>query len=248
MRHAALGIALLFTSKALHVNSQVVNCTLCHDGGIPEDLDTPVFINEGENVTCGQLLEAAKTRETVDTCEIIQAEGVSLCGCPLPESGGNLNCTLCPDGSAVPDPNLTFVPGFPCGSLEEFVKSDERDGACEAYQVTAGVYCDCALDLSTQTDTCRICGGTTELPDPGLLVPISERDLGDAHESGSVRPCSAIEFDATFFFDECSRYQQDYGAICCGESATMTSTGFSVRTATAIIATFTAAAVASLLQ
>lgn len=199
-----------------------VNCTLCQDGSIPADLETPVFINEGENVTCGQLLETAMTRETVDECEIIQAEGVSLCDCPLPDEGDSLNCTLCQDGSSVLDPNLTFVPGFPCGSLQDFVKSDEREGACEAYQATAGVYCNCPLDEETP-NVCRICGGTTELPDPGLLVLVSDEDLDSIHDQGSVRPCSAIEFDATFFYDECSRYQQDYRSACCGE-ATTTST------------------------
>jgi len=221
MRLVALALVVVLSSSVVNA---AVNCTLCQDGSVPADLDTPVFVNEGENVTCGQLLEAATLRENVDECEIIQAEGVSLCGCPLPEGGGNVNCTLCQDGSSVPDPDLVFVPGFPCASLEEFVKSDERDGACEAYQVTAGVYCDCPLESSTP-NICRLCGGSTELPDPGLLVPISDEDLDTAHNSGTVRPCSAVEFDATFFYDECSRYQQDYGAACCGEPSTTTSAG-----------------------
>lgn len=202
-----------------------INCTLCQDGSIPEDLETPVFVNEGENITCGELLDAAPARETVDECEKIQAEGVALCGCPLPEDGQSLNCTLCQDGSSVPDANLTYVEGFPCGALEQFVKSDEREGACEAYQATAGVYCNCPFDTETQ-NVCRICGGSTELPDPGLLVPASDHDvMNNGHTAGSVRPCSAIEFDATFFFDECSRYQQDYEAACCGGGSSATSAG-----------------------
>lgn len=220
MRRLIAVAIVLLSSNVVHA---AINCTLCQDGSVPADLDTPVFINEGENVTCGQLLEAATSRDTVNECETIQAEGVSLCGCPLPEGGSNLNCTLCQDGSAVPDANLTYVPGFACGSLEEFVKSDERPGACEAYQVTAGLYCDCPLEESTP-NICRICGGDTELPDPGLLVPVADADLENAHTEGSVRPCSAMEFDATLFFDECARYQQDYGAACCGES-TVTSSG-----------------------
>jgi hypothetical protein len=186
-----------------------LNCTLCNDGSIPDDsiLDMDVFINEGENVTCRDLFEAAPNRTTVDTCEIIQAEGATLCGCPLPVS----NCTLCQDGSSVPDENISYVQGFPCGAIEVFVKSDERSGACEAYQVTAGLYCGCSVDES-KADICRLCGD--KLPDPGLLVPV-EGD--DAHEEGNVRPCSAIEFDATFFFSECASYQEQYGPACCGD-------------------------------
>lgn len=226
-----LATLLLLVWSSSVVNGEV-NCTLCQDGSIPADLDTPVFIDEGENVTCGQLLERAKTRDTVDSCELIQGEGVSLCGCPLPEEGSNLNCTLCQDGSTVPDPTLTYVEGFPCGSLEEFVKSDEREGACEAYQAVAGVYCECALEESTP-NICRLCG-STELPDPGLLVPVSTEDLSNVHDEGSVRPCSAIEFDATFFYDECSRYQQDYGAACC-DGSTTTSAGRVQKTGFALI-------------
>jgi len=88
-------IALVTVLLSSNVANAAVNCTLCQDGRIPADLDEAVFINEGENVTCRQLLQAAATRDTVDECETIQAEGVSLCGCPPPEVGTNLNCTLC---------------------------------------------------------------------------------------------------------------------------------------------------------
>jgi hypothetical protein len=74
-----------------------------------------------------------------------------------------------------------------------------------------------------------------ELPDPGLLVPIVAEDLNDAHDEGSLRPCSAIEFDATFFYDECSRYQKDYGALCCGGEPSMTSASNEVRNTASLI-------------
>ena len=236
-RLLTLGILLFSSGFFNNAANAVVNCTLCQDGSIPEDLDTPVLMDEGKNVTCRDLLEKATIRDTVDACEIIQAEGVSACGCPLPESGGNLNCSLCQDGSSVPDPNLTYVPGFACGSLEEFVKSDERDGACEAYQAVAGVYCGCALNEST-SNVCRLCGGTTELADPGLLVPIADVDLAETHAANSTRPCSAVEFDATFFYDECSRYQADYRAACCATTSgsyARKSGAFALRVAAALV-------------
>jgi hypothetical protein len=214
----------LLASFAVIMNiTHGLNCTLCKDGSVPDDLDSDLtFINEGQNVTCRSLWEAAPSRTTDDSCAIMQAEGAALCSCPVPDP---TNCTLCQDGSPVPDPSLEYVQGFPCGVLEVFIRADDRVGACEAYQVTAGFYCRCSVDESNvDTNICGLCGDKA-LPNPGLLVP-AEPD--DTHTDGSVRPCSAIEFDATFFFSECPNYQELYGSACCGgEGDTTTSSGYS---------------------
>lgn len=172
-----------------------LNCTLCMDGSIPNDLDLDLtLINEGQNVTCHGLWEASHSWTMDDSCAIMQAEGAALSGCPVHDP---TNCTLCQDGLPVPNPNLAYIPGFPCGVIKIFIASNNSLGTCEAYQVTAGFYCGCSIDeYNVDTNICRLCRDKA-LPDPGLLVTVEPDDM---HQDGSVRPCSAIEFDATIFF------------------------------------------------
>jgi hypothetical protein len=100
--------------------------------------------------------------DDTEACTGVQFVSSTSCDCPAPPTGG---CTLCVDGSAVPDESFELFPGQTCGdlSLQAPMFGSEE---CTAFQVTAGIYCGCDINaISTVENICRVCGGTQLLPE-----------------------------------------------------------------------------------
>lgn len=199
-------------------------CTLCKDGTVPGNayLVSTAMVDDGQNVTCYNFLQdAAAISEDDDSCAVLQSLGAALCGCPIPESSPP--CTLCSDGSPIPDPSKTIgQEAFTCGAIERYVQTDTRPGACQAYQATAGAYCGCPPPTpaaeESPSELCNLCESHS-LPDPGRLA----RD--DGHEIGGYRTCASIEFDATFFQSKCSSYRKQFSSHCCSPCISYISEG-----------------------
>ena len=123
-------------------------------------------------------------------------------------------CTLCEDGSMVPNPDFQIVPQANCAGVEAFVNASEPPETCPARQAAAGVYCGCDNPIAVQ-NVCRICGGDTWLPDPGRAVNAS----GFAENI----QCGTAEYTA-YNSSNCTEYQTIFGDDCCMSDPTMTGT------------------------
>jgi len=184
-------------------------CTLCPNGTSPgnPDLSFP-----GLNVTCTDIDDGlAFLGET--SCSKISANisiFQELCGCP----GVMPSCPLCEDGSMIPDPTLPVLGAdFTCGFLQIFPTSSTAQ--CTAVQATGGVYCGCNNPTASES-ACRICGGSTLLPDPSRLILDTSSDFYDT-------PCGAIEFYATQEINyTCAEYQSMLAEGCCGKGSNQT--------------------------
>jgi len=184
-------------------------CSLCPNGTSPgnPDLSFP-----GLNVTCTDIDDGlAFLGET--SCSKISANisiFQELCGCP----GVMPSCPLCEDGSMIPDPTLPVLGAdFTCGFLQIFPTSSTAQ--CTAVQATGGVYCGCNNPTASES-ACRICGGSTLLPDPSRLILDTSSDFYDT-------PCGAIEFYATQEINyTCAEYQSMLAEGCCGKGSNQT--------------------------
>lgn len=137
-------------------------CTFCTRGEITLP-DKPISIPGYEFIqTCGQIdvLLPSYFKEDASECSLMQSLS-TYCGCPAVED----SCSLCPDGSAVPDTDKEvpwlaaafdgIIPS--CGLVEAYVASiSTDDGTCSSLQAMSG-YCGCpAMD-----DHCVFCPGET---------------------------------------------------------------------------------------
>ena len=127
------------------------------------------------------------------------------------------NCSLCEDGSPLPDPDKELV--FDrngtlqtCGELEAVADPD----VCSSFQGVYGVYCGCDNPISSET-ACRICGGGTLLPDPSLETMF----LGAGNSTEKIS-CGVSEWAATAYPQilSCDMSQARYGQECCQGTAT----------------------------
>jgi hypothetical protein len=187
------------------------SCSFCADGSeLPESFkDVLVTVDDyGTEITCAQF--AAGTfflpEDDIETCAGVQFLASTSCGCPAPTGG----CTLCADGSAVPDESLELFPDSTCGELSfqaNFIDADE----CSALQVTAGIYCGCD---STVENVCRVCGGTQLLPEVGRPIIFE----------GEEEVCGYAEFMANTMPEMCSSMQETYGPQCCFTEVSANST------------------------
>lgn len=96
----AYGLWYIILSKTASTEAQLVMCSLCHDGSMPDNLD----INEIGQQTCSEYLEyQAQLKKSDPLCTNSQMLTWRHCGCPtlppLPDT--NSSCQLCPDGSPV---------------------------------------------------------------------------------------------------------------------------------------------------
>jgi hypothetical protein len=157
------------------------DCYLCSNGNLPNNPDAIVELQDGTQLTCAELDN--RTKSTVipsDECPAIQYLGVFSCYC---DDDPN-SCSLCEDGSSLPDPDLKVIPDTSCARLEFLARTAPLE-QCVAFQSTTGVYCGCNNPVSSQ-GACRICGNTTLPPDPSTSFELD----------GVTMSCGRAEFDS----------------------------------------------------
>lgn len=169
-------------SRAL--TAQAEQCDFCPRGDITEP-DKPVAIPGFEFLdSCGKVDSIVKDIFTSDAAECIQLQDLlgTYCGCPPPENA----CTLCPDGSPVPDEYLSkelpwlataFGGTAPtCEFLEAYMTTNESgDEGCTSLQITSAS-CGCPA----LPDHCVYCPGETlqEEYSQKVLPFVGNPDLG----------------------------------------------------------------------
>lgn len=152
------------------------SCQFCYDGSEPPNLETipddPVF----GGATCGELYQRSMVPSADASCEFFLQAGMS-CGCPVQQTA----CSLCEDGSDLPNPELVLV----SRTCQEFgtMALSAPQAECTAFRATIGNYCGCANPISSE-GYCRICGGDTPLPDPSATAYVDA--AGNAISCGEV--------------------------------------------------------------
>jgi Hint module len=132
-----------------------------------------------------------------DKCSFIQNIGKFICFCQggkLPEEN---TCTLCDDGSPIPNPNREIMPGFTCAEMQVNARHDFPYN-CRVYQNILGSYCSCNTS-KTSAQYCRLCDGGL-LPDPLKTV----NDMS----------CIEHEFEASLE-KTCPAKRAEVGKKCC---------------------------------
>uniref|UniRef100_A0A7S0ANE9 Uncharacterized protein n=1 Tax=Minutocellus polymorphus TaxID=265543 RepID=A0A7S0ANE9_9STRA len=176
------------------------NCTLCGGGSFPADPAARFKVRDDLVLNCSQMFDIAPTLTDEAECEGIRQIGDMICQCNPKQV---TPCTLCSDGSAVPDPDTPILPdNTTCSDLEGRAAAD-FDSNCPAWQSTAGVYCGCQSN-NAMTERCDIC--------PGELLPDPFKDV--EFVDGTSRTCLELEVEANRGSGECGRYQQLYAEAC----------------------------------
>ena len=192
---------------AIVVDTAAGQCTLCIDG---TDTPTPdrVLPFDDDGATCSDAALYALTLEDTESfaCIQIRDTGLAECGCTTPPEL-DMNCTLCADGSSVPDPDLG-IGGTTCGGVERFIRRF-GESTCQAYHRTIGVHCGCAPP-EPPVEVCQLCG------DSPLAFPAATLYV---EELGTDIPCAFFEVIAN---DEegnggfpCGAFQAESRLACC---------------------------------
>eukprot|EP00563_Minutocellus_polymorphus_P021354 CAMPEP_0197715250 /NCGR_PEP_ID=MMETSP1434-20131217/452_1 /TAXON_ID=265543 /ORGANISM="Minutocellus polymorphus, Strain CCMP3303" /LENGTH=323 /DNA_ID=CAMNT_0043299313 /DNA_START=24 /DNA_END=995 /DNA_ORIENTATION=+ len=182
-------------------------CPFCLDGSAPPtpDKELPGLF---EGATCADAASVALTLEDPESFACIQVQDVGLaeCGCTTPEEL-DMNCTLCADGSPVPNPDLA-VSATTCGGVERFIRRFGQS-TCRAYHRTIGVHCGC-VPPEPPVEVCQICG------DSPLAFPAAPLFV---EELGTDIPCAFFEVIANDEEDNggfpCAAFQIEGRAACC---------------------------------
>lgn len=197
----------------------LIDCSLCADPThTPQDASS-VFVAGSNTYTCQTAFELGVLQLPVENCTFWQSRGDTICQCA--ESAPEPNdCTLCEDGSSLPQPLLEGIPGRACAQLQVDARRDSVE-MCLVYQQTFGTYCGCNNSVIETNDTsnengsgvCRLCNGTILLEDPTKLVPLLSS--GSNNVTGEIS-CVELEFEANLpDSDECNEYQLLYQDACC---------------------------------
>ena len=179
---------------------------ICPDGGPIGFPDLVPFADEGSNdgnVTCGGLEFFVRITNDTEACSLVQSLYSEVCGCENPTEP---SCTLCEDGSDPPFTNVEISPGLSCPDANNLFGFVVNNTECIGFQATAGVYCGCQNDMTSDL-ACRICGGTTLLPDPSRIAFLDEFD--------EPVVCGSLEFDATIMPENCIPMQVAFSGPCC---------------------------------
>jgi hypothetical protein len=197
-----------------------MDCPLCADPThFPLD-PLSRFVSGAETWTCQSAFELEDLTLPSDNCTFWQSRGEVICQCA--EGPPEVNeCTLCEDGSALPNPLLAAIPGKICAQLQVDAKRDQAE-FCIAYQQTIGVYCGCDNPLATAAgqEVCRLCGDTsgdtTQIMADSMKMVSLMADNGNTVEAS----CGQLEFSANLPGEDCSDFQLLYSESCCVEAPT----------------------------
>lgn len=118
-------------------------CDLCIDGSQVQHTDK-FFL--GTSVTCEQYYDDMHALPKGDECDAIFGDFVHTfnpqiyCGCPGIESTDE--CSLCPEGSFVADPNIWISDIFTtCGQMADLAAATSNEDFCSSLQQVGNYYC-----------------------------------------------------------------------------------------------------------
>jgi hypothetical protein len=163
------------------------NCTLCPAGERPHNLWSTLVVNN-RRVTCRVAYQSGNLKGTPQQCANYRTIGEDVCLCqkgPPPQ----LNmCTLCEDGSPLPNPKKMIFGTRTCLWVREQMRiSFERN--CFVYQGAIGPYCGCDNPISS-SKVCHFCNNTDILPFPTRKV-YGRTCLRHEFEASVARKCMA---------------------------------------------------------
>lgn len=221
----------LLTAATRAQDADLINCTLCSDGSVPNDPDARADFGD-EILTCQQVYDQGVLELPEANCTFLQSLGSSVCYCNREVPAPN-DCTLCTDASLVPEPLRESFPGETCAEMQVTAQRDD-EGNCGHYQSVVGHYCGC--DNTIASSVCRLCGDGVDLPDPQLAV-------GDDSSSS----CIEKEFEANVN-SNCNAITDLYAATCCaGTPAPTPTSGGAVQHVRNVVVAATVANLALLL-
>lgn len=190
----------LVQSQSTTTDSTLVNCTLCFDGSEPNDLDARSVFGD-ITASCREVYNNGTILLPETNCTFLQGIGNSTCSCGTELPAVN-DCTLCEDGTGLPEALLEAFPDETCAEVQVDSRRDEESN-CVHYQSVVGHYCGCNNPDATQ-DVCRICGNSNDLPSPQLI-------------GANGLSCMELELIANINGDltACSAAQSAYSDTCC---------------------------------
>ena len=189
-----------FGQVADEATAAASTCTLCDGGSFPADAAARFKVRDDMVLNCSQMFDIAPTLTDETDCAGIRQIGEMICQCNPPDV---TPCTICSDGSAVPNPDTPILAdNTTCSDLEARAAAD-FDSNCPSWQSTAGVYCGCQSNVAME-GRCDIC--------PGELLPNPFKDVKFA--DGTSRTCLELEVEANRGGGDCGRYQQLYADPC----------------------------------
>ena len=178
-------------------------CALCRPDENPFKPLWEIFF-KGTQQTCAFVDSLGDLTGTIDPddCDFYRNLGQYACMCKkgTPPPSGNI-CTLCEDGSALPNPSKKVMENLRCSSFQTSAKSDEVK-TCVKYQGGIGTYCGCDNPVA-DTKVCRLCEGKKLLPSPNRVV--------------KNMTCIEHEFTANFA-KGCAATRANVGKACCASS------------------------------
>jgi hypothetical protein len=173
------------------------NCTLCPAGERPHNLWSTLTVNK-KRVTCRVAYQSGNLKGTPQQCANYRTKGDDTCMCQKGLPPQLNTCTLCEDGSSLPDPSKKIFGTRTCLWVRgEMRRSFERN--CYIYQGAIGPYCGCDNPVSS-SKVCHFCNNTDILPYPTRKV--------------NGRTCLRHEFEASVA-RKCMEVGKSVGEKCC---------------------------------
>jgi len=193
-------------------------CPICPDGSAISDPSKWSFLAE---MSCGDILKnSAQLDPTSEDCRTMQTIVMGECGCqyvPPFEPG----CTLCSDGSVVPDSTFQLFPGDElktCGLYSWYAALPPFDAGgeqCMAMQSTIGAACGCD---DAPEPVCEVsCNEPGTIFNATHVVTDFEVDGLDLFQGYHI--CGEILFAMSIFKDEVCRAKavRELQDECCME-------------------------------
>ena len=209
---------LEYQSLSAQCGCRPTECSACPSG---QELVNPDKWSFAAEMQCGDVARNAPSLDaTGDDCRTVQTIAMGECGCAyVPPYAPE--CSLCADGSAVPNPTYQLFPGdelSSCGlyswyaSLPPFnSNAGEGEEQCQAAQATFGAACGCADPPRPQ---CRIqCRGYLD-DETGLYQEIifnathvlQDFEIGDAdYLFEGQHVCGEVLFEMSVQSEICTK-------------------------------------------
>lgn len=184
------------------------SCSICGTKGVLNP-SASVELEDGETVNC-QILANRGEQGILDAtkCRVYQYLAREVC------CGEAVACTLCEDGSKVPDPfekagsSSTNVCGSADGIFNDF---PEASAFCDIGQAFIGTICGCDNPIAVQsTEVCNICEENEVFAESAITT---------ATLTGVERSCPNAVSNANFAvaqgYATCTDLQRQYSKDCC---------------------------------
>ena len=182
-------------------------CNFCPDGSLSTAPPGPLA-----SECAGKYVVGAAVENNTKNCFFWQLRGLGACGCRVPAQLEG-RCPLCSDGSQyTANKSLEILPYTTCDGIAAITAVQIASGqaTCNAFQTVGGYYCGCPnANLSTEKNTCRLCGDGVSLPETGKIVMLPDN---------SSKYCFEIEAAASSDVANCPMYRSVAAAQCCASS------------------------------